>query len=440
MNRAVKIKLSVMMFLEFAIWGAWLPLIFGYLIELNFDTIQKALVMNAFAIASIAAMFFSNQFVDRNFSAEKFLAFSHLVGGLAILALPWVSDFWTFFGLMLLHCVFYVPTISITNSITFTHVEDAQKEFSQVRLWGTIGWIVVGMPFIFMFLDWTKMPVFGETPFVDWLGALLGSTKVGDVTIKTGLQPDDLHAAKSFIFIFAGVASLLLAGYSLLLPHTPPKPAAHAEDKVAWLESIKLLRHPFILVLFLVTFIDSVVHTGYFIYADSYLRSVGIQQNWIMPVMTIGQFAEIGTMAMLGFCLKALGWRNIMVLGILGHTARFGLFALAPMPWVAISVNVLHGICYAFFFATVYIFVDEFFPKDARTSAQGLFNLQILGMGPLVGYFLWPHLMSDFTTGSGDQAKVDFSNLLLIPAGVALVAAVLLFLFFWPPRKSTEHG
>jgi hypothetical protein len=109
-----------------------------------------------------------------------------------------------------------------------------------------------------------------------------------------------------------------------------------------------------------------------------------------MPVMSIGQIAEIGTMAILGMCLKRLGWRNIMVLGILGHAVRFGVFSLLPIPWLAVTVNVLHGICYAFFFATVYIFVDEFFPKDARTSAQGLFNFLILGFGPFVANFIWP--------------------------------------------------
>jgi MFS family permease len=108
--------------------------------------------------------------------------------------------------------------------------------------------------------------------------------------------------------------------------------------------------------------------------------------------MSIGQVAEIGTMAVLGYCLKALGWRNIMVLGILGHMARFVVFALVPDPYVAITVNVLHGICYAFFFATVYIFVDEFFPKDARSSAQGLFNFLILGLGPFVANFVWPFI------------------------------------------------
>jgi MFS family permease len=142
--------------------------------------------------------------------------------------------------------------------------------------------------------------------------------------------------------------------------------------------------------LFLVTFVDAAVHQCYFIWTNDYLKSVGIPGNWVMPAMSIGQIAEIGTMAILGFVLKSLGWRTTMVIGILGHAARFAAFALLPMPWLAVGVNVLHGICYAFFFATVYIFVDEFFPKDARSSAQGLFNFLILGVGPFVANFVWP--------------------------------------------------
>src|SRR5713101_1444170 len=153
---ANRFKLSVMMFLEFFIWGAWLPKIFDYLATLKFNTLEQALIMNAFALASITAMFFSNQFADRNFAAEKFLAFSQLVGGVAILALTWVTDFWPFFLLMLVHSLFYVPTISITNSIAFANLKDPQKEFGPVRLWGTIGWIAASWPFIFILVNWNK--------------------------------------------------------------------------------------------------------------------------------------------------------------------------------------------------------------------------------------------------------------------------------------------
>ena len=145
-------KLFIMMVLEFFIWGAWLPLIWGYMGKdgLNFTDLQITWVGSAFAIASVLGIFFSNQFADRHFAAEKFMAFSHLVGGLAILGMFWAKDFATFFSLMLIHSLLYVPTISVSNSIAFTHLKDAQKEFGLVRMGGTIGWILAAWPLYFV--------------------------------------------------------------------------------------------------------------------------------------------------------------------------------------------------------------------------------------------------------------------------------------------------
>src|SRR5262249_43268564 len=162
---AIRFKLSLMMFLEFFIWGAWLPLIFGYLKTLGFDSWQQGWILNAFNVAAFTAMFFSTQFADRNFAAEKFLAFSQLIGGVAILAVAWTTSFWPFFLLMLVHSLFYVPTISITNSIAFANLKDTKKGFGLVRLWGTIGWIAASWPFVFILADTTKVREFGEVPF-----------------------------------------------------------------------------------------------------------------------------------------------------------------------------------------------------------------------------------------------------------------------------------
>lgn len=393
MSNMIRTKLSVMMFLEFFIWGAWLPLFFAYLPERGFSSNQQSWILNTFAIASFVGMFFSNQFADRNFAAERFLAVSHLIGGLAFLGLLWASNFWSFFALMMVHCLFYVPTISITNSIAFANLKDPQHDFGPVRLWGTIGWIAAALPYIF-FPDRTNM------------------------------------------FYFTGGASLLLAAFSLTLPHTPPKPAVKGESSLAWLEAASYLKHPFIAVLFVVTFIDAAVHQCYFIWTETFLQHIGVAKNWTGTVMTLGQIAEIGTMAVLGYCLKSLGWRMTMVIGILGHTVRFAVFAFVPFQVPVIASILLHGICYAFFFATVYIFVDEFLPKDARSSAQGLFNFLILGLGPFVGNILWPYLGNNlFKEGS----QIDFQRLFVAPSATAFVAALLLLVFFHPPKLAVPE-
>jgi MFS family permease len=146
--------LFLMMALEFFIWGAWLPLIFGYLPSLGFSPGQQSMILNAFPVASIVGMFFSNQWADRKFAPRKFLAFSHLVGGLAILGCGFTKEFWPFFTLMLVHCLLYVPTISITNSIAFANMKDPEKEFGIVRMGGTVGWILAAWPFTFIFVNW----------------------------------------------------------------------------------------------------------------------------------------------------------------------------------------------------------------------------------------------------------------------------------------------
>jgi MFS family permease len=249
---------------------------------------------------------------------------------------------------------------------------------------------------------------------------------------KTGPEAIPLY---KYIFIISGVASLVLAAYSLTLPHTPPKPAkveASGESKLAWVKAFSLLGTPFLLVLFIVTFIDSTIHNGYFVTAGGFLTNIGFEPKYIMPIMSIGQVAEILTMAILGMVLKRFGWRMTLILGILGHAARFSVFALFPesKPLIVI-VQILHGVCYAFYFATVYIFIDAAFPKDVRTSAQGLFNLLILGLGDLAAKWVFIPLQDSLT----HNGVVDYRTLFLVPTGMAIVAALILAIFFHPPKE-----
>jgi nucleoside transporter len=426
----IRVKLLLMMLVQYFIWGAWLPLIFGYLPSLGFTPVEQSWILNAFPMAAIVGMFFSNQYADRHFAAEKFMAFSHLVGGLAILSLAWVHAFWPFFLLMLVHCLLYVPTLSISNSIAFANMKDPQKEFGLVRMGGTIGWILAAWPFTFILVDWNAVQQANPQGLVAWMGTVLSS----------GLTGPALQAGTRWTYIVAGAASLLLAAYSLTLPHTPPRKAEAGAESLAWLEAMKLLKHPFVLVLWLVTLIDSFVHNSYFSWTGVFLGTsvqaggVGIPGNWIMPVMSVGQVAEITTMAVLGAALKRFGWRTTMIVGILGHGARFAIYAFFPQyPALIIAVQILHGICYAFFFATVYVFVDAYFPKDARASAQGLFNVMVLGIGALLAYSLCPYLMQTVFTQNG---LTNFRGLFLVPMTSAIAAAVALALFFFPPKEA----
>jgi hypothetical protein len=355
--------------------------------------------------------------------------------GLAMAPRIWPNGpdelYWPFLILMYVHCLLYVPTVSITNSIAFAHMRDAKKEFGLIRMGGTIGWILVAWPFVFLLVDWSKVPAFGTLGFTEWLGKALGSPLTG---------AEYLNGANSSFYV-AGIVSLGLAAFSLTLPHTPPRKG----ESLAWVEAVRLLGVPFVLVLWIVTFIDAAVHQCFFSWTFRYLGQVGIPSNWVQPVMSIGQVAEILTMLVLGVVLKNLGYKATMIVGILGHAARFLVFAFFPdhPSWI-VAVNVLHGVCYAFFFATVYIFVDQVFPKDARSSAQGLFNLMILGIGPMVANFICPYLFDNVFSQTVDANVVtDYRGLFLVPAGAAFAAIVLLAVAFHPPKsldETTSHG
>ncbi len=403
-DKATLISLFIMMVMEIAIWGAWQVKIYTYMGALEFASWQISLAGSMFAIASLAGVFFSNQFADRNFAAERFLAFSHLAGGIALLATSYFTDFWPFFACFLIYGLFFVPTISVTNSLAFANLKDPAAEFGFVRMGGTVGWIVVSWPFIFLL---------GQEATIDQM---------------------------KWIFIVAAIISFCLAAFSLTLPHTPPRRDAVGLDRYAWLKAFKLLSVPYILVLFVVTLIDATVHNGYFVLIDGFLAdAVKLPQNWTMAVTTIGQVAEIATMIVLGRVLLRLGWKWTMIIGILGHAARFGTFALfgnEHWQWLIIAVQVLHGICYAFFFATLYIFVDTVFPKDIRTSAQGMFNLLILGAGLVIANF-WFIALKDRYTDAVTKV-VSYDKVFLYPTGLALLGVLLMAFCFKPPVARPE--
>ena len=388
------------MFLEYLIWGSWLPLLALYLSSvLGFTGGQIGWIFATQAIACLAGLYFGGQIADRQFPTEKLLSVLHLVGGVAMLALAYQREFAGFFAIMLVHQLAYMPTMSLTNAICFHHVADAQRDFGRLRLWGTIGWIAASWPFVF---------------------------------ILAGKSGPDLHAALSSIFTVAGMASIALAAFSLTLPPTPP--AKRESTASAPMEAIKLLRDPTMLVLFIATLMDALVHQAYFQWTSPFLQQAGLAENWIMPAMSVGQIAEIASMAVLGAALARLGWQWTMTLGVLAHAVRFFVFAIGDPLWLMVAINAVHGMCYAFFFAAVYIFVDERCPRDARASAQGLFNLVILGIGPFAGSLLWGWAGDVFRTAEGG---VDFSRLFLGPASLALAAALLLAVAFRPTRAAT---
>ena len=417
MNATNRAKLSVMFFLEYVIWGAWLPLLGLYMGDyLHFDGIQKAWVFNAFAIASLTGMFFGGQLADRYFSQEKYLSFSHLLGGIAMLGLIYPKQFWPFFGLMLLHCFFYVPTLSVTNAIAFANLKDAKEDFGFVRLWGTIGWIAASWPFIFIPIDWSRVPsVSAAGGFVLWLGKALSPD-----SLKTGPAMEAAWRRSTFTRLRRGVA-----GAGSLLPD-PAEDAACREpgvevrpvrgDKAPGRSQYPRPVHRHVLrlagplLLFLL---------------DQHL----LVENWLARQLDPAcnehraDHREIPAMAILGLLLKKYGWRWTMILGILGQGVRFGIYAIGTpeLLWLVIASNLVHGFAYACFFATVYIFVDENFPQGRTHQRPRVYSTSlILGLGPFLGNFLWGWLGNVFTrtvdVGGKTVEVVEFHKIIPGPA------------------------
>ena len=397
----MQVRLFIMMALQLGIWGAWAPKLFPYMASLGFSPSQQALVGSCWGISGLIAIFFSNQFADRRFAAERFLSVSHAISALCLLGVAWSTSFSAFFGFYLLYSIVYVPTISVTNAIAFANLQNPVADFGKVRMGGTVGWVLASWPFVFI--------------------------------LSADAQPGEVRS----IFIVAAVVSIALAAYALTLPNTPPR--KDAREPFAWRKTFGLLRRPVFAVLFFVTFIDSVIHQGYYVLADPFLTDrVGIAGNLSMVVLSIGQVAEIVAMLVLGYFLARLGWKVTMVVGVLGHAARFLVFSyFADSVPAIIAVQLLHGICYAFFFAALYIFVDHYCDKDIRTSAQGLFNLLILGVGNVVASIIFPQLAAYYSV----DGVVDYQALFLVPAGMSLFAAAVLVMFFRPEalaaRKDT---
>lgn len=398
--KAARLRLFAMMVLQLAVWGAWAPKLFPYMGGLGFSAGQQALMGSSWGIAALVGLFFSNQFADRTFAGERFLSVSHALSGLCLLGVAFSTGFAAFFACYLAYSMIYVPTLSVSNALAFANLEHPARDFGSVRMGGTLGWVLASWPFVF----------------------LLGAHATLEQT--------------RWIFIVAALISFVLAGYALTLPHTPPR-RGEGVDRLAWRAAFGLLKKPFVAVLFAVTFLDSVIHNGYFVVADAFLTDrVGIAGNLSMVVLSLGQMAEMGTMLVLGAVLVRLGWRTTMIVGVLGHAARFLVFAFAAdSVGTIVAVQLLHGVCYAFFFAAVYIFVDDAFPDDLRTSAQGLFNLLILGVGMVVASALFPALVAHFTSVSDGKVVVNYRSLFMVPVALSALSALLLALAFRPPTR-----
>jgi nucleoside transporter len=403
-------RLSLMMFLQYAVWGAWLPLAARYLTAspgdggLGFTGAQVGAILGlAGSIGAIASPFIAGQFADRYFSTERFLALLLALGGV----LKWVTAAQTGYSawlvLSILYSVVYMPTLALSNSLAFSHLED-RGHFGKVRVWGTIGWIAASWVFPMLYLQ-TDLRL-------HWMPPFLTGPELPNVTARLA---DSLR--------FSALISWGYALFCLALPHTPPR--KEGVEKLAFAKAFRLLGERSFLVLVLASLPISVIHQVYFLQTPPFLSSLGLLDSQIGPAMTIGQFSEIFIMALLGLLLVRLGFRNVIALGALAYFVRYTIWSYPTLPvGLLVASQFLHGICYACFFAAAYIYTDRVAPADVRHSAQTVFGILILGGGPVLGGMLsgW---LADTYARSGSQ--VDYGALWRVVSLIGLAAAV----FFW---------
>ena len=412
-------RLGTMMFLQYALWGAWLPVTARYLSAgvaeggLGFSGSEIGMILGlAGSIGAVAAPFIAGQIADRYFSTERILAALVIIGGVVKWITAYQTDYSAWLVLSIIYSIVYMPTLALSNSITFAHMKDPDSDFPKIRVWGTIGWIAASWAFPMIWLQ-------TDLNF-QWMPPFIVGSEVANVTSRLA---DAL--------IFSGVISVTYGLFCFMLPNTPPK--KDAVEKLAFKKAFELFNQTSFTILVVASLTVSIIHQIYFLQTGPFLSSIGLKDSQIGPAMTVGQFAEIAAMAYLGFFLKRFGFRKVIFLGVLAYAARYAVFGTVTLPiWIMVVSQAFHGICYAFFFAGAYIYVDKIADEDVRHSAQTVFGMIILGGGPVIGGWLSGYLQETFT-----QAGVfDYSPFWYTLSAVGFVTALFFGVMF---REQVEE-
>jgi len=419
---SLRVKLSLMMFLQYAIWGAWLPFLWSFLFDHRGMT--PAQIGNMFAAGAIGAIigpFLAGQIADRHFATEKVLAVSHLIGAALVWQLAWMDDYVLFLITSLIYGLVYAPTLSLTNSLSFHHLPDRDRDFGVVRMWGTFGWIAVG-------LAMGHWLAFAHTP----------DAEVGAEALKAAQV-----AGKADAFRLSAILGIAMGFFCFTLPHTPPSKGAQKSATREALGEIK--RNPLFL-LFVLAVPVSCIHQFYFVHTEAFLGDKQLESPDFFRtlfgvggggLMTVGQMAEVLVLGAIPLVAKTLSRKTLLAVGLIAYATRMALFAyvdVLPLPTMAtLLVGIaLHSLCFGCFIFVAFMVVDEETTSDVRASAQSLFNLVIVGVGVIVG--------SKIAGAVAEWATVDevldYQRLFSVPMWAAL-GCLLVLLAFYPGRAKS---
>lgn len=358
MNTTLRIRLSLMMFLEFFIWGGWFVTLGTYLTySLKADGPHSAMIFSTQSWGAIIAPFIIGLIADRFFNAEKILGILHLIGAVLMYLLSQATSFESFYPYVFGYMIAYMPTLSLVNSVSFNQVQDPAKDFPSIRVWGTIGWITAGLAISFLF-KWDSAE-----------------------GIREGLLKNT--------FLMTAIASAVLGLYSFTLPKTPPKAAGGKITlaEILGLDAIKLLAGRNFLVFFLSSVLICIPLAFYYQNANLFLSETGMANP--TGIMTIGQLSEVGFMLLLPVFFKRFGIKATLAVGMLAWAVRYLLFAYGntgDLSFMLITGIALHGVCYDFFFVSGQIYTDAKAGEKNKSAAQGLITLATYGVGMLAGF------------------------------------------------------
>lgn len=397
----LKLQLVIMMLFQYAIWGAWYVTLSSYLgATLNFEGTQIGLIYGAFALAAIISPVIAGVLSDKLFAAQKVLGVLHVLGAILLIALSNQLNYSWFYILVFIYALCYMPTISLTNAIAMRHLKHPEKDFSNIRVFGTIGWIAVG-----------------------WVVAYF-----------------DLELSSSPILI-ASILSFILGFFAFQLPKTLPRFLSHSKGIKQWLglDALYLLRKPSIMVLVVVSLLVSIPLSFYFSFTNLFLNDIGV--NNAAGIMTLGQFSEIGFMLLLPFFFKHFGIKKVMIIAMLAWALRYVFFAYGSLDSIMLLYIgiALHGICYDFFFVAGQIYVNQEAPRELKNSAQALLVQATYGIGMFLGTWLSGVVVKYYTI---DQVY-NWKGIWLVPAFIAFAVMLLFAIVFTnkkEPVKSEING